>query len=194
MDFFTLQNYWTLKGLLTRSTRENGSKVCRAYKDIWCYSNGRKSGRAKYQCLGDRLGNSKPKRAHHYRKAYRSKRHGGGSSTTGLNQTQTANLSWGNNYVLERLQCIEQVVDVLYLKCYISLYVYQRDVKEILVKYNTLNGILRRNFGKKLRKKYQIMFHTVISNPAHLHGCECWKVRQNDKKRATASQREFYTH
>jgi hypothetical protein len=59
------------------------------------------------------------------------------------------------------------------------------------MKYNKLNGALRRNFGKKMRKDLQIIFHKVIAKPALLYGAECWALRQKDRNRINSLQMKF---
>jgi hypothetical protein len=51
--------------------------------------------------------------------------------------------------------------------------------------------LLRRNFGKQIRKDLQIRFHNVTANPAPLYGSECWTLRQKDRNRINSSQMEF---
>jgi hypothetical protein len=46
-----------------------------------------------------------------------------------------------------------------------------------------LKGVLRRNFGKQMRKDLQIRFHDAIVKPALLYGSECWTLRQKDRNR-----------
>jgi hypothetical protein len=55
-------------------------------------------------------------------------------------------------------------------------------------KYNKLNGVLRRNFGKQMRKDLRIRFHNVIAKAALLYGSECWTLRQKDRNRINSSQ------
>ena len=65
---------------------------------------------------------------------------------------------------------IEQVNNFVYLGSPISLYnYYQSDINKNIIKYNQLNGILRRNFGNKMRQEIQIRFHNdKISKPVLL--------------------------
>ena len=64
---------------------------------------------------------------------------------------------------------IQQVNEFVYLGSHISLYSYQLDINKNIIKYNQLNGILRRNFGNKMRQEIQIRFHNdKISKPVLL--------------------------
>jgi hypothetical protein len=56
------------------------------------------------------------------------------------------------------------------------------------MKYNKLSGVLRRNFGKEMRKALQIRSHKAITKPAPLYGSECWTLRQKDRNRTKSSQ------
>ena len=60
-----------------------------------------------------------------------------------------------------------------------------------LIQYNRLNGTLKRNFGKQMRKEIQLRFHNIVSKPALLNGSECWTLRQRDKSRMNSSQMRF---
>jgi hypothetical protein len=85
----------------------------------------------------------------------------------------------------------EQRMDFVYLGSHISPFEHRKDIDRNLMKCNKLNGILRRNSGKQMRKDIQIRFHNVISKPALLCGRECWTVRQKDRNRIISSQMKF---
>jgi hypothetical protein len=59
------------------------------------------------------------------------------------------------------------------------------------MKYNKLNGVLRRHFEKQMRKGLQIRLHNVTAKPAVLYGGECWTLRQKDRNRINSSQMEL---
>jgi hypothetical protein len=86
---------------------------------------------------------------------------------------------------------IEQRMDFVYSGSHISPFEYQKDIERNVIKYNKLNGVLRRNFGKQMRKDLQIRFHNVIAKPALLCGSECWTLRQKDRNRIKSSQMEL---
>jgi hypothetical protein len=78
----------------------------------------------------------------------------------------------------------------IYLGSHISPFEHQKDIERNL-KYNKLNGVLRRNFGKQMRKDLQIRFHNVIGKPALIYGSEWWTLRQKDRNRINNSQMKF---
>jgi hypothetical protein len=54
----------------------------------------------------------------------------------------------------------------MYLGSHISPFEHQKYIERNLMKYNKLNGALRRNFGKQMRKGLQIKVHSVVAKPA----------------------------
>jgi hypothetical protein len=54
------------------------------------------------------------------------------------------------------IKIIEQVTKFSYLGCHLSQYNNQKDRNRNLIKYNRLNGTLKRNFGKQMRKEIQL--------------------------------------
>ena len=86
---------------------------------------------------------------------------------------------------------IEQVTEFIYLGSHLSQFNSQKDIDRNLIKYNRLNGTLKRNFGKQMRKEIQLRFHNIVSKPALLYGSECWTLRHRDKSRINSSQMRF---
>jgi hypothetical protein len=72
-----------------------------------------------------------------------------------------------------------------------NTYNNQKDIDRNLIKYNILNGTLKRNFGKQMRKKIQLRFHNIVSKLALLYGSECWTFSQRDKSRINSSKMRF---
>jgi hypothetical protein len=66
-------------------------------------------------------------------------------------------------------------MDFIYLGSHISPSEHHKDIKRNL-KYNKLNGVLTRKFGKQTRKDFQTRCHNVIAKPALLYGSECWTL------------------
>jgi hypothetical protein len=64
-------------------------------------------------------------------------------------------------------------MDFIYVGSHISPFEHQKDIESNLMKYNKLNGVLRRNFWKQKRKDLQIRFNNVIAKAALLYGSEC---------------------
>jgi hypothetical protein len=93
--------------------------------------------------------------------------------------------------ILINNKIIEQRMDFIYLGSHISPFEHQKDIERNFRKYNKLNGVLRRNFGKELRKDLQIRFHNVITKPALLYGSECWTLRQKNRNKIKISQMKF---
>jgi hypothetical protein len=78
-------------------------------------------------------------------------------------------------------------MDFIYVGSHISPFEHQKAIERNVTQYNKLNGILRRNFGKGMRKDLQIGFHNVTAKPALLCGSECWTLRQKDRNRINGS-------
>jgi hypothetical protein len=57
--------------------------------------------------------------------------------------------------------------------------------------WSIINGVLRKNFGKQIRKQLQIRFRNVIAKPAFLYGSECRTLCQKDTNRIDSSQMKF---
>jgi hypothetical protein len=57
-------------------------------------------------------------------------------------------------------------MDFIYVGSHISPFDHQKYTENNLIKYNKLNGALRRNFGKRKRKGLQIRFKNVIAKSA----------------------------
>jgi hypothetical protein len=74
---------------------------------------------------------------------------------------------------------------------HVSPFEHQKDIERNFMKYYKLNGDLRRNFGKQMRKDLQIRFHNVIAKPALLYGSECWTLRQKARHGINSSQMKF---
>jgi hypothetical protein len=64
-------------------------------------------------------------------------------------------------------------------------------IERNLMKYNKLDGVLRRNFRKQLKKDLQIRSHNATAKPALLYSSECWTLRQKDRNRINSSQMKF---
>jgi hypothetical protein len=58
-------------------------------------------------------------------------------------------------------------------------------------KYNKINGIIRRHFGKNMRPEIQVRMHNVLSKPATMYGSETWILRSQDCRRIETSQMRF---
>jgi hypothetical protein len=86
---------------------------------------------------------------------------------------------------------IEQMMDFIYLESHISPFEHQKDIERKFMKHNKLNGVLRRNFWKQMRKDLQMRLHKVIAKPALPYGSECWTLRQKDRNRIHRSQVKF---
>jgi hypothetical protein len=67
----------------------------------------------------------------------------------------------------------EQIMGFMHAGSHISPFEQQKDIESNLMKYNKLNCVLRRNFGKQKRKDLQIKFKNIIAKPALLYSSEC---------------------
>jgi hypothetical protein len=85
----------------------------------------------------------------------------------------------------------EQRMDCVYVGSHMSPFERQKDIERNLMKCNKLNGVLRRNFWKQIRKGLQIRFHNVTARLALLYGSECWTLSQKDRNRINSSQIKF---
>jgi hypothetical protein len=77
------------------------------------------------------------------------------------------------------------------LGSYISPFEHQKYIERNVMKYNKLNGVLRRKFGKQMRKDVKIRFHNVIAKSSLLYDTECWTLRRKDRNRINSSQMKF---
>jgi hypothetical protein len=93
--------------------------------------------------------------------------------------------------ILINNKIIEQRMDFIYSGSHISPFEHQKDIERNLTKYHKSNGVLRRNFGKQMRKDLQIRFRNVTAKPAPLSGSECWTLSQKDRNRINSSQMKF---
>jgi hypothetical protein len=82
-------------------------------------------------------------------------------------------------------------MDFIYVGSHISPFEHQKDTESNFMKYNKLNGVLRRNFGKQKRKGLQSRLNNVIAKPSLLYGSECWTLRQKDRNTINSSQMKF---
>jgi hypothetical protein len=78
---------------------------------------------------------------------------------------------------------IEQVTEFMYLGSHLSQHNNQKYINRNLIKYNRLNGALKINFDKQMRKEIQLKFYNIVSKPALL--------RQRDKSRINSSKMRF---
>jgi hypothetical protein len=57
-----------------------------------------------------------------------------------------------NNWHVINNKIIEQRMDFMYLGSHTSPFEYQKNIEKNLMRYNKLNGVLRRNFGGRAFK------------------------------------------
>jgi hypothetical protein len=93
--------------------------------------------------------------------------------------------------ILINNKIFEQRMDFIHAGNHISPFEHQKDIERNLMKYNKLNGVLRRNFGKQKRKGLRIRFKNVVAKPVLLYGSEYWTRRQKDRNRINSSQMKF---
>jgi hypothetical protein len=91
--------------------------------------------------------------------------------------------------ILIHSKITEQRMDFIYSGSHMSSFEHRKGVERNLMKYN--NGVLRRNFGRQMRKDLPIILHNVTARPALLYGSECWTLRQIDRNRINSSQMKF---
>jgi hypothetical protein len=70
------------------------------------------------------------------------------------------------------VKLIEQLNSFKYLGCNIATLKMNMDLEDNTEKYNKLNGIIRRHFGKDMRPEIQVRTHNVLSKPAMMYGSE----------------------
>jgi hypothetical protein len=78
-----------------------------------------------------------------------------------------------------------------YLGCNIATHKMNMDLEDNTGKYNKLNGIIRRYFGKNMRPEIQVRIRNVLSKPAMMDGSETWILRSQDCRRIETSQMRF---
>jgi hypothetical protein len=85
----------------------------------------------------------------------------------------------------------EQVNSFKYLGCNIATQKMNMDLDDNIEKYNMINGLIRRHFGKKMRPEIQVRMHNELSKPAMMYGGETWILRLQDCRRIETSQMRF---
>jgi hypothetical protein len=57
--------------------------------------------------------------------------------------------------------------------------------------YNRINGIIKRNFGKKMSSQTKLRIHNITAKTALKYGSETWVLNKKDKQRLEAAQMRF---
>ena len=61
----------------------------------------------------------------------------------------------------------------------------------VIIKYNKLNGCIKKHFGRNMRTDIKQRLYNVVSKPALRYGSETWTMRSQDKRRLEAAQMYF---
>jgi hypothetical protein len=67
---------------------------------------------------------------------------------------------------------IEQLNSFKCLGCNIATHKMNIDLEDNIEKYNKINGIIRRHFGKNMGLEIQVRMHNVLRKPAMMYGSE----------------------
>ncbi|PSN57768.1 hypothetical protein C0J52_07282 [Blattella germanica] len=65
------------------------------------------------------------------------------------------------------------------------------DLEINIIKYNKLNGCIKKHFGRNMRTEIKQRLYNVVSKPALRYGNETWTMRSQDKRRLEAAQMYF---
>ena len=87
---------------------------------------------------------------------------------------------------------IEQVTDFKYLGYRISE--YGSDLEDILQTYNTINGVIRKKYGKQTNKETKLRIHNITAKASLKFGSEAWVLKKREEQRSEAAQRKFLRH
>ncbi|KDR20082.1 hypothetical protein L798_05477 [Zootermopsis nevadensis] len=82
--------------------------------------------------------------------------------------------------VIVNNEIIEQVKTFKYLG-YLITDIRQDEMDTPLINYNRINKIIKRNFGRQMRKDILLRFHNIVSKPPLLYGSECWVLAERMK-------------
>jgi hypothetical protein len=84
---------------------------------------------------------------------------------------------------------IEQVTSFSYLGNLISN--EEKDINIKLQRYNKMNGIIKRHFGKNMTVDTKLRIHNIASKAALCYGSEVWIINRRDTQKLEAAQMRF---
>jgi hypothetical protein len=84
---------------------------------------------------------------------------------------------------------IEQVSNFTYVGNTFSEHKKDIDIK--LQKYNKMNGVIRRHFGKQMTVETKLRFHNITSKSSLSYGSEIWILNRRDTGKLDAVQMRF---
>ena len=62
------------------------------------------------------------------------------------------------------------------------------------LKYNKINGAIRRHFGKQMNKETKLKIHNITAKAALKFGSEAWALKKREEPRLEAAQMKFLRH
>ena len=71
---------------------------------------------------------------------------------------------------------------------------YKSDLEDKLQTYNTINGVIRRHFGKQMDKETKLRVHNITAKAALKFGSEGWVLKEREEQRLEAAQMKFLRH
>jgi hypothetical protein len=81
---------------------------------------------------------------------------------------------------------IDQVTEFNYVGSKISE--YKKDMEYKLQTYNRINGVIKRNFGKKMSNQTKLIIHNITAKTTLKYGSETWVLNRRDKQRLGVAQ------
>ena len=87
---------------------------------------------------------------------------------------------------------IEQVADIKYLAYRISE--YGSDLEDKLQRYNKINGVIRRHFGKQMNKESKLRIHNITAKTVLKFGSEAWVLKKREEQPLEVAQMKFLRH
>ena len=57
--------------------------------------------------------------------------------------------------------------------------------------YNKIKGVIRRHFGKQIKKETKLRIHNITAKKALKFGSEAWVLKKREEQRLEAAQMKF---
>jgi hypothetical protein len=67
----------------------------------------------------------------------------------------------------------------------------EKDINAKLQRYNKINGIIKRHFGKQITTDTKLRLHNITSKASLCYGSENWTINKRDAQKLEAAQMRF---
>ena len=71
---------------------------------------------------------------------------------------------------------------------------YNSDLEDKLQSYSTINGAIRRHFGKQMDKETKLRIRNITAKATLKFGNEVWVLKKREEQRLEAAQMKFLRH